>query len=844
MLFSRQWWIAAYFGIILAGAIVPPSRAATPEQIDRAIDKARDYLYSIQKDGHWEIVPEFHPTPAKPGNNNLVTESDWGGLTAMATHALLAAGEDSTNPKLKPAIDLLLKWQLRVCPYALCQRDQVLQLLPSSPTIKKVAQKDGMYLANSMRSVGEAKGLYYYYAAADATYDHSVSQYGVLAMWACGEAGFEVPAGYWDVTERAWQHHQDASGGWSYVYKGGGGLGTPCVTMTAAGVATLFITQDYVHSMEGLECKGNITNPSIDKGMKWLSDNFPSVFTAPSGVGDGLQSYALYGIERIGVAGGYKYFGTHDWYKEGADWLIKTQNPDGSWNGGGWNTNYIPATCFDLYFLTRGREPVAFNKAQYNLLERGKSAEARWNQRPRDIAKIVRWIEKKSERDLNWHVVSLKDTPVDDLQDAPILYLSGDRKLDLVPEDEAKLKLFVEDGGLILGNPDGNSKAFMDSFRALGVKLFPAGEMRTLPAEHPIYTHQELSRAGDIHHKDALLGLSNGVRELMVIPTNDWGRAWQANMFSNQDAFGLAGNIYTYAVGRTSFRHGGPGVPHPDPALKATTTVKLARLDYAGNADPEPGGWRRVAALLHNNEKIDLDIQSIKLGDGQLTQGPVSTAPAATQPTDAEIRQTAMKRLTPDQIQATGGDPVKFQALVTAKVQEVQVEVAAAKALIPAPPAHFKLAHITGTAIVTLSAAQRQELKAFIDAGGVLLIDAAGGTAAFSTAMEKELLAIFPQEATQLSAPIPDTDPFYQSGFTLPMEYRRYTKALKLRLNGPQLRGMKHNGHWAIILSHEDISNGLVGRDTDGIIGYTPESATALMVALIQKFGLNEKPAQ
>ncbi len=27
-------------------------------------------------------------------------------------------------------------------------------------------------------------------------------------------------------------------------------------------------------------------------------------------------------------------------------------------------------------------------------------------------------------------------------------------------------------------------------------------------------------------------------------------------------------------------------------AIGAYGTIKLARLDYAGNADPEPGGWR------------------------------------------------------------------------------------------------------------------------------------------------------------------------------------------------------------------------------------------------------------
>jgi hypothetical protein len=55
-----------------------------------------------------------------------------------------------------------------------------------------------------------------------------------------------------------------------------------------------------------------------------------------------------------------------------------------------------------------------------------------------------------------------------------------------------------------------------------------------------------------------------------------------------------------------------------DPSIKPTTALSVARLRYKGNWDPEPGGWRRMRAILHNNDKLDLKVQSVDLGNGAL----------------------------------------------------------------------------------------------------------------------------------------------------------------------------------------------------------------------------------
>src|SRR5678815_5414360 len=68
-----------------------PARAATPEQVDDAIKKAKKFLRSQQKkDGSW-------PEPF---------DNQFGGVSAMSTYALLAAGDSPQDEHIKRAV----KW--------------------------------------------------------------------------------------------------------------------------------------------------------------------------------------------------------------------------------------------------------------------------------------------------------------------------------------------------------------------------------------------------------------------------------------------------------------------------------------------------------------------------------------------------------------------------------------------------------------------------------------------------------------------------------------------------------------------------------------------------------------
>ena len=62
--------------------------------------------------------------------------------------------------------------------------------------------------------------------------------------------------------------------------------------------------------------------------------------------------YTLYGVERIGLASGFKYFETTNWYQAGADFLVSKQNQYGGFSGGGYDNTI--STCYALLFLFAG----------------------------------------------------------------------------------------------------------------------------------------------------------------------------------------------------------------------------------------------------------------------------------------------------------------------------------------------------------------------------------------------------------------------------------------------------------------------------------------------------------
>lgn len=99
------------FTLAVVFALAAPSTAATPAEIQAAIQKAVTFLESAQAGGNWD-GPEPKDSAmllASNGHTAVGSSANWGGSTALATYALLAAGQKpSDDAKLAAAITWLM----------------------------------------------------------------------------------------------------------------------------------------------------------------------------------------------------------------------------------------------------------------------------------------------------------------------------------------------------------------------------------------------------------------------------------------------------------------------------------------------------------------------------------------------------------------------------------------------------------------------------------------------------------------------------------------------------------------------------------------------------------------
>lgn len=352
--------IPAIYWLVLATG-VRPAYPADKVQIAQAIERGKQYLLS-------------QPKSAASGS--------------LACYSLVKAGVDKNHPDIQKAVsDVLTKfnsagyvsgghhtYEAGVDAMLLEAVDREVYL----PQLEMIAK----YLVARQRPHGA-----WYYPTEVASQDFgdtSITQYAILGLWAAARAGADVPTETWERAAKWLLQTQRREGGFGYHPSPplNGTTGADVLgTMTVAGTGSLLVVRhvlfrdaayddevrpstatrrfgilervpdekDKDSSKPKVKMAPTMSVGAFDKalkeGVRWTGDHFADASALAT-----YGNYYYYGIERVAALLDVEKIGSHDWYHEGSDDLLRKQAKDGSWSDA---CGQVPATALTLLFLTK-----------------------------------------------------------------------------------------------------------------------------------------------------------------------------------------------------------------------------------------------------------------------------------------------------------------------------------------------------------------------------------------------------------------------------------------------------------------------------------------------------------
>jgi hypothetical protein len=184
--------------------------------------------------------------------------------------------------------------------------------------------------------------------------DNSNTQLAILALGAARVRRIPVPAECFERLLAYLKETQNEDGGFGYAHNQ---RVRSYGSMTAGGAMGLALCA----------AAGKLARPlkETERALVWLGRDFDPAqnrgAAAAFGKKKGKRSdafwrhYWLWSVERAGAACGVRRFGTHDWYAEGARYLLSRQRDDGSWRD---PERPLHATAFALLFFGRSTRLV------------------------------------------------------------------------------------------------------------------------------------------------------------------------------------------------------------------------------------------------------------------------------------------------------------------------------------------------------------------------------------------------------------------------------------------------------------------------------------------------------
>ena len=753
--------------------------------VKEAIDRGRKFLVSQQAaGGYWETDKGTYRV----------------GITSMAVLALINSGMSPQEVPVKRGLEFLRKNEEEFGHETYQISLQIMAL---------AAAKENAVDARRIHSLAErlergqikrdvhSGGWDYNLGGGGIRTDLSNSQFAVLGLREAVEAGVSVSPETWRRAREYWERAQNGDGGWSYdpVRNQAPSYGS----MTVAGVSSLVICEQMLRSDAGVAadgtppcCQGTEPNEPLARGISWLGRNF-AVGHNPRGA-NGWLMYYIYGVERAGRLSGLRFFGDHDWYREGAAYLMALQNGvTGHWVGGGDIEGHpVVGSSMALLFLSKGLSPVLINKLKYGPRNPQRVMEVLgndWNRHRRDVRNLVdlisgspKWPKLLTSQDVD--LPRAVEAGVDSLLQAPVLYITGEEAPSFRADELKLLKDFMQNGGFIFATPTCVSTKFEAGFRAAVQQIMPPGEgeLKRLTQDHPVYRSEHPLQA----ESTPLFGVDYGCRTSIIYSPEDLGCLW--DYWSRVDppnrninlktriirATQIGVNVMAYATGREPpNKADAPTVVAEDTRLDKVERglLQIAQIKHDGSWNAAPRALRRLLFAL--NDTVALS--------------------ASTRTIDLEL-----------------SDPEIFQ---------------------------HPILYMHGRNKFSFKEADRKQLRRHLDRGGVLFADACCGSKAFDKSFREFVASLYhDQKLERIGA---DHELFSD-------KFGRDIRKLKRRINEggetagfvvrdaePFIEALELDGRLAVIYSKYDISCALERQSAGNCEGYLPEDAVKLATNII-----------
>lgn len=767
----RAVFILAIFCWVGSGVAQEPSAQA----VDRAINKTIEYFFQNQdKQGGWREEESIYPR----------------GVSCLVTLALLNAGQDPSSPAMARALrhiadaDLDTTYTVSLQTMALCAAD------PNKYAAKIRKNVEQLLVWQT------AEGSWHYGKRQGAP-DPSNSQFALLALHEAQRVGVDISKqklrDSFQRSREYWFRIQNRDGSFGYNTTTGTG------SMTCAGISSLIIIGSQIEgaSVNEIECCGrdDETRLRVSKALEWMGRNF-DVRINP-GSGTTWYYYYMYGLERAGRLAGRRFFvdaqqNNLDWYRAGVRYLIASQDSGGSFKSPDTGAGAYGSAAMALLFLAKGKRQVVVNR-----LEFGNDAD--WNHHPMSVQHLTAYIEQAWKRDLTWQTVRLRQAKVEDLLEAPVLFISGSNTPNFTQPEKLLLKRFVEQGGFIFAEGcAGNGcrdNGFEDYFKRLMVELFDQ-PLEKLAPDHPIWSAEGIVDPKDLPEGSWLYGVQSCCRLAVVYCPYSLSCRWELNLpYGNRPDYSakvqsdldtatkIGVNVISYATGKE--------------LKQKLDTVSI--LEEVVQRTPTDRGLFLLPVVQHNAGADEAPRATVTLIEWLNQENP--------------FQMSSEKRLIP--IEKSSMEP-------------------------------YLVVYMHGRGKLELTEAQRESLRVHFQNGGVLIGDAICGDKQFAESFEAEM-------ANVLGSPLKPLDnarhPLFTEkfgGFKIselsviePAEGENKGRGQIYRRQPLIEAGYNTDGRICVLFSPLDISCALESKHSMKCLGYVREDAARLGINMVL-FGLQQ----